>query len=112
MKLFRICPEQYLENYSGMGASFNDGARWNQPGIPVMYFSPSAAVSMLEMANYLPTPRLVPKSFRLGTYELPDQFVDRLDPASLPNDWDAYHTGCKPEESVQSGYSPARMLAF
>ncbi len=93
MKLFRICPEQYLENYSGMGASFNDGARWNQPGIPVMYFSPSAAVSMLEMANYLPTPRLVPKSFRLGTYELPDQFVDRLDPASLPNDWDAYPHG-------------------
>ncbi|WP_434361559.1 RES family NAD+ phosphorylase [Parasalinivibrio latis] len=107
MKLFRICPEQYLENYSGLGASFQDGARWNHPGIPVMYFSPSPAVCMLEMANYLPSPRLVPKTYRLGTYDLPDTLIDSLDHDSLPDDWDAYPHGLQARvigtEWLQSG---------
>lgn len=64
MRLFRICPEQYLENYSGLGASYRDGARWNKAGIPVLYFALSPAVALLEMGNYLPSPRLVPKSYR------------------------------------------------
>ncbi|PLC49578.1 hypothetical protein CR159_11615 [Pollutimonas subterranea] len=91
MQLFRICPEQYIENYSGLGASYRDGARWNKAGIPVLYFALTPAVALLEMGNYLPSPRLVPKSYRLGIYELPDSALcESLDRDQLPDDWPQY----------------------
>ncbi|MCP4406996.1 MAG: RES family NAD+ phosphorylase [Gammaproteobacteria bacterium] len=91
MKLYRICPEFHLENYSGMGASYQDGARWNKAGTPVLYFALSPAVALLEMGNYLPSPRLVPKSYRLGIYELPEAVVyDTLSNGQLPEDWSLY----------------------
>ena len=66
MQLYRICPQSYLQDFSGLGASYKDGARWNSAGLPVLYFALSPATVLLEMANYLPSPRLVPPtlSFR------------------------------------------------
>lgn len=88
MLLFRITKEKYLETYSGLGGSYEDGARWNRPGTPVLYFGLSAAVAMLEMANYTSTPGMVPPSYRLGVYEAPDDApVDRLEPADWPEGW-------------------------
>lgn len=91
MRLYRICPERFLEDYSGRGASFRDGARWNSPGRPVLYFGCSAATALLEMANYLPSPRLVPADYRLGVYELPDSVAAHTLPReALPADWAVY----------------------
>lgn len=91
MRLYRICPEQFLEDYSGLGASYKDGARWNSAGYPVLYFALSPATAMLEMANYLPSPRLVPSDYRLGVYELPDTVtIDELPAEQLPDDWAVY----------------------
>ena len=88
MKLYRICPERFLENYSGLGASYKEGARWNGAGQPVLYFALSPATALLEMANYLPSPRLVPPSYRLGIYEIPDATVlDSVTDEQLPEDW-------------------------
>jgi RES domain-containing protein len=89
MQLYRICPEAFLQNYSGEGASFKSGGRWNPPGQRVLYFASSAAVAMLEVANYLPSPRFIPKSYRLGQYQLPDTFIDRFS-AGLPPGWDSF----------------------
>ncbi len=88
MRLYRICPEIYLENYSGLGASYTDSARWNRPGQPVIYFAVSASTALLEMANYLPSPRLIPKNYRLGIYEL-DEIASTsvLSDHKLPADW-------------------------
>jgi RES domain-containing protein len=91
MRLYRICPEQFLENYSGLGASYQDGARWNSKGHAVLYFTLSPATAMLEMANYLPSPRLVPADYRLGIYEIPDTIkTDELSADQLPGDWAVY----------------------
>lgn len=91
MRLYRISPEIYLNDLRGLGASYQDGARWNQAGQPVIYFALSASVAMLEMANYLPSPRLVPKSYRLGIYELPDTVsVFDLPTEQRPDDWAEY----------------------
>ena len=91
MRLYRITPECYLENYRGFGASYRDGARWNRAGQPALYFALSPATALLEMANYLPSPRLVPDSYRLGTYEVPDSLpVHILSDALLPSDWAEY----------------------
>lgn len=89
MQLYRICPEAFLENFSGEGASFKSGGRWNQPGQRVLYFASSAAVAMLEVANYLPSPRFIPKSYRLGQYQLADALIEPFS-GKLPADWDIF----------------------
>ena len=91
MLLYRICPERYLEDFSGLGASYQDGARWNLPGSPVMYFASTASLAMLELAHYLPSPRLVPKSYRLGIYTLPNTLkIEEWSVDVLPPDWKQY----------------------
>lgn len=91
MHLYRVCPQRYLEDYSGLGASYRDGARWNAAGTPVLYFAATAAVAMLELANYLPSPRLVPTSYRLGIYTVSERVkVDTWDTTDLPADWNHY----------------------
>ena len=91
MRLHRICHVDHLENYRGLGASYRDGGRWNEPGIPVLYFAETASVAMLEMAHYLPSPRLVPAAYRLGVYEVagnPSREHWTVD--ELPADWDRF----------------------
>jgi RES domain-containing protein len=91
MKLYKVAPETFLENYTGLGASYQDGARWNEPGLPVLYFACSPSISLLEMANYIPSPRLIPASYRLGEYDWPDDIaVDRLEIDELPKDWNIH----------------------
>ena len=88
MRLYRIGRQAYLEDYRGLGASYLDGGRWNAASVPALYFAETASVAMLEMANYLPSPRLVPTSYRLGVFEVPeDTAVDRWPVADLPVDW-------------------------
>lgn len=88
MRLYRICPEAYLKDLSGLGGSYRDGARWNSPGQPVLYFALSASTALLEMANYIPSPQRVPPSYRLGVYQLPESAsVIELPAAGLPADW-------------------------
>ena len=91
MLLYRIVPEAYLKNFSDKGASYMDGARWNEPGLPVLYFALSASVAMLEMANYFPLPGLIPKNRILGIYELPETLnIYQLPKAELPHNWNYY----------------------
>lgn len=91
MRLYRICQLEYLENFDGYGASYGNGGRWNRAGIPVLYFAESASVAMLEMANYLPSPRLIPATYRLGIYEIAqDTPMKRLLVEKLPADWNSF----------------------
>ena len=88
MRLYRISPLPYLTDFHGRGASYLDGARWNQPGQPALYFAVSSATALLEMANYLPSPRLIPDNFHLGIYEAPDTApFYTLPDSDLPDDW-------------------------
>lgn len=88
MLLYRITKEKYLTNFTGRGKSFSDGARWNSPGLRVLYFACTPSVALLEMANYITSPRLVPKSYRFGIYELPDTLSSKtLSREDMPPDW-------------------------
>ncbi|WP_253443323.1 RES family NAD+ phosphorylase [Halomonas sp. Y3] len=88
-RLYRIAPARFLEAYAGTGASYRDGARWNRPGDPVLYFATSPSLAMLEMSHYLPSPRHVPASYRLGVYEVEaeEDAAETLAPSALPDDW-------------------------
>lgn len=91
MRLYRICHVDHLENYQGLGASYQDGGRWNERGVPALYFAETASVAMLEMANYLPSPRLVPRTYRLGVYDTAgNQATERWTVADLPSGWDQF----------------------
>ncbi len=91
MRIYRICRIEHLDNFEGRGASFRHGGRWNNAGVPVLYFAESASVAMLEMANYLPSPRLVPAAYRLGVYEVASSAsVKRLQVRDLPEDWNEF----------------------
>jgi RES domain-containing protein len=61
MLIYRGVKQDYLESYDGMGNSYRKGARWNFPNHPVLYFAPNPSVAALELANYFPSPDLVPK---------------------------------------------------
>ena len=75
----------------GLGASYRDGARWNEPGFPFVYFAETPSVATLEMAHYLPSPRLVPPGYRLGVYEVSDGVaLERWHVHDLPEGWDRY----------------------
>lgn len=46
---------------------------------------------MLEMAHYLPSPRFVPPSYRMGVFEASDGLrMDRWTTGDLPADWRAF----------------------
>jgi len=62
-----------------------------RPGLPALYFGTSAGVAMLEMAHYLPSPRLKPADYRLGEYEVSGRFtIEQCRIEGLSPDWDAY----------------------
>jgi RES domain-containing protein len=91
MQLFRITKTKYLENFTGRGSSFLNGARWNKPKIPVLYFASTPSVALLEIANYIPNPRLVPADYQLGIYQLPDSISSQtIKVKDLPPDWSQY----------------------
>ena len=91
MRIYRICRVEHLENFEGCGASFRHGGRWNKAGVPVLYFAESASMAMLEMANYLPSPRLVPATYRLGVYEVVSSAsTKRWQVGNLPKEWDEF----------------------
>ena len=91
MRLYRICRVEHLENFEGQGASFRHGGRWNNAGVPVLYFAGSPGVAMLEMANYLPSPRLVPATYRLAVYEIASSAsMKRWRVRDLPKDWNGF----------------------
>ncbi|MCY4045417.1 MAG: RES family NAD+ phosphorylase [Cellvibrionales bacterium] len=91
MQLYRISHEKFLKNLSGTGASYQEGARWNSAGYPVVYFAGSVAVAMLELANYIPNPRLIPKGFKLGVYKVQKpMIVEEIDINTLPAHWNQF----------------------
>ena len=108
MHFFRISHQNFLTNLSGTGASYQDGARWNSPGNPVVYFAGSSSVAMLEMANYIPNPKLIPKQFKLGIYGLEKPTdIEKITVKNLPDQWNSYphhaHTKFVGDEWLVSG---------
>lgn len=88
MQLYRITSGKYLEDYSGHGGSFHDGGRWNSPGHPAIYMALSVSTALLEMANYVSSPQMIPPGHQLGVYELPDNLpTHEITVGQLPDDW-------------------------
>ena len=100
MKLYRAGREHHLEDFEGTkGNSFKKGARWNLPYNPVLYFAPSPSIAAMELAQYFPTPDLVPDDYVMGEFEIPDSLKSKtLSIEDLPENWHIYpHPQCTKE---------------
>lgn len=91
MQLFRIGSERYLNNMDGRGSSYKNGARWNHEGTPVIYMGVSPAIAMLEMANYIERPELVPVDYRMAAYEVDDDVeFAAIEVGDLEDGWEYF----------------------
>ena len=92
IEAWRIVKRRYIDTaFDGEGAR-RFGGRWNSPGRPVVYVSESRALATLEILAGLGTTGPLPAWVTIGV-RLPAEIVvsveDLLDPAGLPDGWNA-----------------------
>ena len=92
MRIYRIADQRH-PIWDGTGAALL-GGRWNSPGHPVIYGSLSSACAMLEILAHASIGR-IPDTQQIVIAEVPDEdaLIERHEPASLPEGWDAEDSG-------------------
>lgn len=89
MKVFIIEREKYLSTtLSGIGASMDDGNRWNNRFTRMVYTAESRALALLEMAVHMDLSEDLPSDRFLVEIEIPDDVeVQEIQQERLPANW-------------------------
>lgn len=89
MPLFhRIVQRRWAETaLDGEGAR-KFGGRWNPPGIGAVYLAESRALAALEIIVHAPR-EVLPLEWRIISVEIPDSWIEEIDPEDFPEDWRA-----------------------
>ncbi len=74
MKIYRITPQKFALDLSGMGAKLY-GGRWNRVGVPMLYTSENLSLAVLENVVHIQNPAILP-TFKAITIELPGSFKE------------------------------------
>jgi RES domain-containing protein len=87
MYVWRITRARYAdEAFTGRGAQ-RFGGRWNSPGVPMVYSSPSLALAAIELFVHL-EPNLQSDDLVALAAQLPEgEPAQRLNPSQLPPHW-------------------------
>ena len=87
MLIWRICKARYAdEAFLGRGVR-RFGGRWNSPGVPMVYASPSLSLAAIELFVHL-EPNLQPDDLVSISALLPEgEPAQHLEPDKLPPDW-------------------------
>ncbi len=92
MRVFRLVRAAYAWPLSGKGAA-RYGARWNSPGMEVVYTACNRSLAMAEVLVHLPLAAL-PHDYAMLELEVPDAVpFAQLAPEQLPRNWNTFpHT--------------------
>jgi RES domain-containing protein len=92
MKVFRIEREKYLNTtLSGIGASMDDGNRWNSRFTRLVYTAESRALALLEVAVHLDLGEDLPSDRFLVEIDIPDdEKVQEIHLEDLPTNWNEH----------------------
>ena len=89
MHVFRIARSQYANSLSGRGAALH-GARWNSPGVEMVYTAGNRSLAMAEVLVHL-SMDIIPEDFRMITIEFPDNFAIKvISEKELPKYWNQF----------------------
>lgn len=86
MILYRLTKTKYLTTaWTGFGAK-EAGGRWNSVGVPMVYVSETASLTMLETLVHLNAPQIM-DYFTLLFIDVPDEQIQDADIKQLPKNW-------------------------
>lgn len=91
MIVFRIEREKYLETtLTGIGASMEDGYRWNSINTKIVYTAQSRALATLEVSVHLDLSEDLPEDRLYVEIEIPDVIaIQEVNLEDLPEDWNS-----------------------
>lgn len=85
MLVYRIAAPKFIADLSGAGAKLY-GGRWNDKGVPMVYFADSRAMAVMEVLVHL-RPAVIDQDFALAVFEIPDEEVLTIEVKDLPSNW-------------------------
>lgn len=89
MEAYRLSREKFATPLSGKGAAIK-GARWNSPGVELIYLASNRSLAMAEVAVHL-TLATLPEDYVMTTISLPDDIsIQKLTEPDLPRNWNAF----------------------
>ncbi len=89
MKVYRLSRAAHANDLSGKGAAMR-GARWNSPGVEMIYTADSRALAMAEVMVHF-TAAMVPDDYHMVELEIPgDLDIQHIAAIGLPRDWNVF----------------------
>jgi RES domain-containing protein len=89
MEVFRLTREKFARHLSGKGASIK-GARWNSPGIELVYTAANRSLAMAEVAVHFSL-ATIPDDYVMMTIYIPDDIsLKKLRISDLPPNWNIF----------------------
>lgn len=86
MILYRLTKTKYLVTaWTGFGAK-EAGGRWNSVGVPLVYVSETASLTMLETSVHLNAPQIM-DYFTLLSIDVPEEQIQDANMKQLPENW-------------------------
>lgn len=83
MNLYRITKTKYANDISGEGAKMY-GARWNRPGMAVLYTSEARSLALLELIVHFESKNAFKLPHSYISLEIENLFIETLDKSLLP----------------------------
>ena len=89
MEVFRLTKKKYATILSGIGAALK-GARWNSPGVELIYTAANRSLAMAEVAVHF-TLATLPSDYMMMTVHIPDNIkLKKVTNSELPPNWNDF----------------------
>lgn len=89
MEVYRLARRKFAQKLSGKGAAIK-GARWNSPGVEMIYTAANRSLAMAEIAVHF-TLATLPDDYILIAIFIPDDIsLKKINAADLPGGWNAF----------------------